>query len=44
MTSEDDASFFCAGLTSYAPLKNNGVNEKSTIGVFGIGKAIYNKK
>ncbi|KAI7869821.1 chaperonin 10-like protein [Mucor mucedo] len=37
MASEDAASFFCAGITSYAPLRNNGVNEKSVVGVLGIG-------
>lgn len=42
MSSEDAACFFCAGVTTYAPLKNNGVNEKSVVGVLGIGKVVWN--
>lgn len=39
MSSADASSFFCAGVTTYAPLKKFGVNEKSVVGVLGIGKA-----
>ncbi|KAG2234682.1 chaperonin 10-like protein [Thamnidium elegans] len=37
MSSEDAACFFCAGVTTYAPLKKFNVNEKSIVGVLGIG-------
>lgn len=37
MSSEDAACFFCAGVTTYAPLLNGGVNDKSVVGVMGIG-------
>ncbi|KAI9265502.1 chaperonin 10-like protein [Helicostylum pulchrum] len=37
MSSADASSFFCAGVTSYAPLKKFNVNEKSVVGVLGLG-------
>ncbi|GAA5817531.1 hypothetical protein MFLAVUS_011079 [Mucor flavus] len=37
MSSADAASFFCAGVTTYAPLKKFNVNEKSVVGVLGLG-------
>ena len=38
ISSKDAACFFCAGVTTYAPLKKFKVNEKSTVGVMGLGK------
>jgi D-arabinose 1-dehydrogenase-like Zn-dependent alcohol dehydrogenase len=40
LTSEIAATFFCAGVTTYAPMKRAGINEKSVVGVMGIGKFI----
>ncbi|KAI8095606.1 chaperonin 10-like protein [Thamnidium elegans] len=37
MSNKDAACFFCAGITTYAPLKHGDVNEKSVVGVLGIG-------
>ncbi|KAG1120061.1 hypothetical protein G6F42_012834 [Rhizopus arrhizus] len=37
MPSEIAASFFCSGLTVYAPMKRLNVNSKSVVGVVGIG-------
>jgi D-arabinose 1-dehydrogenase-like Zn-dependent alcohol dehydrogenase len=38
MTSEIACTFFCGGVTTYAPLKRTGVNENSIVGVMGLGK------
>lgn len=38
MSSKDAACFFCAGITTYAPLKKANINEKSVVGIMGIGK------
>lgn len=40
MSNKDAACFFCAGITTYAPLKHGNVNEKSVVGVMGIGNVI----
>ncbi|KAI9486112.1 MAG: chaperonin 10-like protein [Benjaminiella poitrasii] len=37
MPGEVAATFFCGGVTTYAPLKRANVNEKSVVGVMGIG-------
>ncbi|GAA5796650.1 hypothetical protein HPULCUR_002024 [Helicostylum pulchrum] len=37
MTNEVAATFFCAGVTTYSPLKRYGVNSSSKVGVIGIG-------
>ncbi|KAI8362807.1 chaperonin 10-like protein [Blakeslea trispora] len=37
LPSEIAATFFCAGVTTYAPLRRTNVNEKSVVGVMGIG-------
>jgi D-arabinose 1-dehydrogenase-like Zn-dependent alcohol dehydrogenase len=37
MSSEIAATFFCAGVTTYAPLKRTNVNSNSVVGVMGIG-------
>ncbi|OBZ83624.1 NADP-dependent alcohol dehydrogenase C 2 [Choanephora cucurbitarum] len=37
LSSEVAATFFCAGITSYSPLKRTGVNEDSVVGIMGIG-------
>ncbi|KAI9498571.1 chaperonin 10-like protein [Zychaea mexicana] len=37
MSNELASTFFCAGVTTYWPLKNHGVNEQSHIGVIGLG-------
>ncbi|KAI9254029.1 hypothetical protein BY458DRAFT_521547 [Sporodiniella umbellata] len=37
MTNEIAATFFCAGVTTYAPLKKFGVTKGSKVGVIGIG-------
>jgi D-arabinose 1-dehydrogenase-like Zn-dependent alcohol dehydrogenase len=37
MTNEIAACFFCAGVTTYAPLKRNNLNENSVLGVMGLG-------
>ncbi|KAI8365463.1 chaperonin 10-like protein [Choanephora cucurbitarum] len=37
LPSEVAATFFCAGVTTYAPLRRTNVNEKSVVGVMGIG-------
>ncbi|KAI9486096.1 MAG: chaperonin 10-like protein [Benjaminiella poitrasii] len=37
MPGEVAATFFCGGITTYAPLKRANVNEKSVVGVMGIG-------
>jgi D-arabinose 1-dehydrogenase-like Zn-dependent alcohol dehydrogenase len=41
MSSEDACCFYCSGVTTYMPMARNGVNEKSTVGVLGIGKVLY---
>ena len=40
LPNEIAATFFCAGITTYAPLKRHGVTKGSKVGVMGIGKAI----
>jgi D-arabinose 1-dehydrogenase-like Zn-dependent alcohol dehydrogenase len=42
MSSEIASTFFCAGITTYAPLKRTGVNESSVVGIMGLGKQEYN--
>ncbi|KAI8365464.1 chaperonin 10-like protein [Choanephora cucurbitarum] len=37
LPNEVAATFFCAGVTTYAPLRRTNVNEKSVVGVMGIG-------
>ncbi|KAG2195001.1 hypothetical protein INT46_009759 [Mucor plumbeus] len=37
MSSEIASTFFCAGITTYAPLKRAQVNKNSVVGVMGIG-------
>jgi D-arabinose 1-dehydrogenase-like Zn-dependent alcohol dehydrogenase len=37
MTNEIAATFFCAGLTCYAPLRRHNVTKGSKVGVIGIG-------
>ncbi|KAF7732805.1 hypothetical protein EC973_000080 [Apophysomyces ossiformis] len=37
MTNETAATFFCAGVTTYAPLKRYGVKPGDRVGVIGIG-------
>lgn len=37
LPSEIAATFFCAGVTTFAPLKRTNVNSKSVVGVVGIG-------
>ncbi|KAI8991063.1 chaperonin 10-like protein [Mycotypha africana] len=37
MTNEIAATFFCAGITTYAPLKRTDVKAHSVVGVMGIG-------
>ncbi|KAI8877573.1 GroES-like protein [Backusella circina FSU 941] len=37
MTNELAACFFCAGVTTYTPLKRANVNENSVLGVMGLG-------
>jgi D-arabinose 1-dehydrogenase-like Zn-dependent alcohol dehydrogenase len=37
LPSEVAATFFCAGVTTYAPLKRANVNSNSVVGVMGIG-------
>lgn len=37
MTNEMAASFFCAGVTTYAPLKKSNVQRGDRVGVIGIG-------
>ncbi|KAI9484356.1 chaperonin 10-like protein [Zychaea mexicana] len=37
MPNEIAATFFCAGITTYAPLKRHGVTKGSRVGVIGIG-------
>ncbi|KAI9333377.1 chaperonin 10-like protein [Pilaira anomala] len=37
MTSEIAATFFCAGVTTYAPLKRCNVNSESVVGIMGLG-------
>lgn len=37
MSNEIAATFFCAGVTTYAPLKRHGVTKGSKVGVIGIG-------
>ncbi|KAI8145723.1 chaperonin 10-like protein [Fennellomyces sp. T-0311] len=37
MTNEVAATFFCAGVTTYAPLKKYGVTKGSRVGVIGVG-------
>ncbi|KAI9257136.1 chaperonin 10-like protein [Phascolomyces articulosus] len=37
LSSEIAATFFCAGITTYAPLKHHGVTKGSRVGVIGIG-------
>lgn len=37
MTNEVACTFFCAGVTTYGPLKRHGVNKDSVVGVMGIG-------
>ncbi|KAI9322512.1 chaperonin 10-like protein [Dichotomocladium elegans] len=37
MTNEVAATFFCAGVTTYAPLKRYGVKKGDRVGVVGIG-------
>jgi D-arabinose 1-dehydrogenase-like Zn-dependent alcohol dehydrogenase len=41
MTSEIAATFFCAGVTTYAPLKRCGVDSNSVVGIMGIGKLSF---
>jgi hypothetical protein len=41
MSSEDAACFYCAGITTYAPLARANVNSKSTVGVLGVGKVYF---
>jgi D-arabinose 1-dehydrogenase-like Zn-dependent alcohol dehydrogenase len=44
MTNEVAATFFCAGVTTYAPFKRYNVTAESKVGVIGIGKLpIYNR-
>lgn len=38
LPNEVAATFFCAGITTYAPMKRHGINSESTVGVIGIGK------
>ncbi|KAI7847690.1 chaperonin 10-like protein [Circinella umbellata] len=38
LSSEIACTFFCAGVTTYAPLKHHGVTKGSKVGVIGIGK------
>jgi len=37
MTNELAATFYCAGVTTYSPLKRHGVNSNSKVGIIGIG-------
>ncbi|KAI7892710.1 chaperonin 10-like protein [Mucor mucedo] len=37
MTNEIACTFFCAGVTSYGPLKRHNVNKDSVVGIMGIG-------
>jgi len=37
MTNEIAATFFCAGVTTYVPLKRNNVGSKSVVAVMGMG-------
>lgn len=37
LESENAAPLLCAGITVYSPLRNNGVNPSSRVGVIGIG-------
>ncbi|KAI8142405.1 chaperonin 10-like protein [Fennellomyces sp. T-0311] len=37
MSNELAATFFCAGVTTYAPLKRHGVSMGSRVGVIGVG-------
>lgn len=37
LSSEVASTFFCAGITTYAPLKRTNVDKNSTVGVMGIG-------
>ncbi|KAJ2961271.1 hypothetical protein NQZ79_g3528 [Umbelopsis isabellina] len=37
MTNEDAATFFCAALTSYAPMRRHNVTKGSKVGIVGIG-------
>ncbi|RUO96248.1 hypothetical protein BC936DRAFT_142353 [Jimgerdemannia flammicorona] len=37
MTNEDAATFFCAGVTTYNPLKTHNVGPGSKVGIVGIG-------
>ncbi|KAI9317761.1 chaperonin 10-like protein [Dichotomocladium elegans] len=37
LPSEVAATFFCAGVTTYAPMKRYNVNSQSVVGVIGIG-------
>ncbi|CEG80613.1 hypothetical protein RMATCC62417_14918 [Rhizopus microsporus] len=37
MTNEVAATFFCAGVTTYSPLKRYGVTKGSKVGVIGLG-------
>lgn len=37
LPSEVASTFFCAGITTYAPLRRTGVNSDSVVGIMGIG-------
>ncbi|KAI9257187.1 chaperonin 10-like protein [Phascolomyces articulosus] len=37
LSNEEAASFFCAGVTTYWPLKNHGVTKGSHVGVIAVG-------
>ncbi|KAI8069066.1 chaperonin 10-like protein [Gilbertella persicaria] len=37
LSNEVAATFFCAGVTTYAPLKRANVNSESTVGIMGLG-------
>lgn len=37
MTNQTAATFFCAGITTYSPLKRYEVQAGSQVGVIGIG-------
>lgn len=38
MPSEVCASFLCAGLTCFSPLRRTGVDSTSVVGIMGLGK------
>ncbi|KAI8365867.1 chaperonin 10-like protein [Choanephora cucurbitarum] len=37
LSNEVAATFFCAGVTTFAPLRRSGVNEESVVGIMGLG-------